>query len=99
MEEYWLRPRVRPFGTVKGRAPCLERRQLPTSTNWQACAPGTRARGAGYSSLLGNAGLRFNLKAIGRVQPRPGIGFVFPMNSGARQETAWGVIASLVFQF
>jgi hypothetical protein len=53
----------------------------------------------GQNSLLGNAGFRFNLKAIGRVQPRPGIGFVFPMDSGARQEMHWGVIASLVFQF
>ncbi len=54
---------------------------------------------AGHNSLLGNAGLRLNLKAIGRVQPRPGVGFVFPMDSGARAETHWGVITSLVFQF
>jgi hypothetical protein len=53
----------------------------------------------GHNSLLGNAGLRFNLKSIGRVQPRPGIGFIFPLDSGARQETHWGVIASLVFEF
>jgi len=53
----------------------------------------------GHNSLLGNAGFRFNLKAIGRVQPRPGIGFVFPINSGARDDTHWGVITSLVFQF
>jgi hypothetical protein len=54
---------------------------------------------AGHNSLLGNAGFRFNLKAAGRVQPRPGIGFVFPIDSGARDDTHWGVIASLVFQF
>jgi hypothetical protein len=54
---------------------------------------------AGHNSLIGNAGLRLNLKAIGRVQPRPGIGFVFPMDSGGRQDTHWGVITSLVFQF
>jgi hypothetical protein len=53
----------------------------------------------GHNSLLGNAGFRFNLKAIGRVQPRPGIGFVFPMDSGARQEVHWGIITSLVFEF
>lgn len=53
----------------------------------------------GHNSLLGNAGLRFNLKAIGRVQPRPGIGFIFPLDSGAREDTHWGVITSLVFQF
>lgn len=54
---------------------------------------------SGHNGLLGNAGFRFNLKAIGRVQPRPGIGFVFPMNSNARQDTHWGIITSLVFQF
>jgi len=53
----------------------------------------------GHNSLLGNAGFRFNLKAIGRVQPRPGIGFVFPLDSGAREDTHWGVITSLVFEF
>lgn len=53
----------------------------------------------GHNSLLANAGVRFNLKAIGRIQPRPGIGFVFPVDSGARQDTHWGVITSLVFEF
>jgi hypothetical protein len=53
----------------------------------------------GHNSLLGDAGLRVNLKAIGRVQPRPGIGFVFPLDSGARTDTQWGVITSLVFEF
>jgi len=53
----------------------------------------------GHNSLLGNAGFRFNLKAIGEIQPRPGIGFIFPMNSGAREDTHWGVITSLVFEF
>ncbi len=84
----------------------ISRRQLPLPDVLE-CIPFLELVGntemnkgnAGYSSLLGNAGLRFNLTAIGRVQPRPGIGFVFPMNSGARQETGWGVITSLVFQF
>jgi len=53
----------------------------------------------GHNSLLGNAGLRLNLKAIGRVQPRPGIGFVFPLDSGAREDAHWGIITSLVFEF
>lgn len=53
----------------------------------------------GHNALLGNAGLRLNLKAIGRVQPRPGIGFVFPLDSGARQDRHRGIITSLVFQF
>jgi hypothetical protein len=54
---------------------------------------------AGRNSVLGDAALRLNLKAIGRIQPRPGIGFVFPLNSNARDETHWGVFTSLVFEF
>ena len=54
---------------------------------------------AGHNSLIGNVGFRFNLKALGSIQPRPGIGFVFPMDSGARADLHWGVITSLVFQF
>jgi hypothetical protein len=53
----------------------------------------------GQNSLLGNAGFRLNLKAIGQIQPRPGVGFVFPINETARNDTHWGVIVSLVFQF
>jgi hypothetical protein len=53
----------------------------------------------GHNSLLANAGFRFNLRAIGGIQPRPGIGFIFPLDSGAREDTHWGVITSLVFQF
>ncbi len=54
---------------------------------------------SGHNSLLGNAGFRFNLKSIRRMQPRPGIGFIFPLDSGARMDTHWGVITSLVFEF
>jgi len=54
---------------------------------------------SGHNSLLGNAGLRLNLNAIGRLQPRPGIGFVFPMDNGARENTHWGIMTSLVFEF
>jgi hypothetical protein len=53
----------------------------------------------GHNTLLGNTGFRLNMKAIGRIQPRPGVGFVFPIDSGARAETHWGVITSLVFEF
>jgi hypothetical protein len=53
----------------------------------------------GHNSLLGNAGFRFNLKAIGQLQPRPGVGFIFPLDSGAREDVHWGVIVSMVFEF
>ena len=54
---------------------------------------------AGHTSLLGNLGLRANLRTIGAVQPRPGLAFVFPINNGARQDTHWGVFLSLAFDY
>ena len=54
---------------------------------------------AGQNSLTGGGGLRANLKTIGRIQPRPGILFVFPVDTGARTETHWGIMTSLVFEF
>ncbi len=54
---------------------------------------------AGQNSLTADVGLRFNLKAIGRIQLRPGIVFVFPVDNGARADTHWGVLTSLVFEF
>ncbi|HZI32299.1 MAG TPA: hypothetical protein VFF11_08145 [Candidatus Binatia bacterium] len=54
---------------------------------------------AGRNILLADAGLRVNLKTIGRIQPRPGIVFVFPVDNGGRDEAHWGVMTSLVFEF
>jgi hypothetical protein len=53
----------------------------------------------GHNSLVGNAGFRVNLKTIGRVQPRLGLGYVFPIDNGAREDMHWGVITSLVFEY
>ena len=53
----------------------------------------------GHDSLLGNLAFRANLKTIGSVQPRLGLGFVFPIDAGARQDVHWGVITSLVFEY
>lgn len=55
--------------------------------------------GAGHNSLIADAGLRVNLKSWGRIQPRPGIVFVFPVDNGARADTHWGIMTSLVFEF
>ncbi|HWB57845.1 MAG TPA: hypothetical protein VG733_00055 [Chthoniobacteraceae bacterium] len=55
--------------------------------------------GAGSDSILGNAALRFNLDAIGPVQPRLGFGVVFPMDNGAREDVHWGLYTSLVFEY
>ncbi|HUJ71976.1 MAG TPA: hypothetical protein VLZ30_07010 [Verrucomicrobiae bacterium] len=54
---------------------------------------------AGLTSLTGNAGFRANLKPIGTVQPRLGVGYVFPIENNAREELHWGVITSLVFEY
>ncbi len=54
---------------------------------------------SGQSSLLGNAAFRVNLKTIGRVQPRLGLGLVFPVNSNARADVHSGIFTSLVFEY
>jgi hypothetical protein len=54
---------------------------------------------ASFNELLGNAAVRFNLNSIGPIQPRLGIGFVFPLDNAAREDVHWGVYTSLVFEF
>jgi hypothetical protein len=54
---------------------------------------------SGENSLIGNAGFRVNLRAIGGVQPRLGCGFVFPIDNTARADTHWGIVTSLVFEY
>jgi len=54
---------------------------------------------SGQNSLLGNACFRLNLKTIGRVQPRLGLGFVFPLNRTARTDVHNGIVTSLVFEY
>jgi hypothetical protein len=49
--------------------------------------------------LTGTAGLRVNLEPVGDVQPRLGLGYVFPIDQGGRDEIDWGIITSLVFEF
>jgi len=53
----------------------------------------------GSNSLIADVGFRANLKTIGRVQPRLGCAFVFPIGESARQNIHWGVITSLVFEY
>jgi hypothetical protein len=53
----------------------------------------------GDNSLLANIGFRANLNPIGGVQPRLGIGYVFPVDYGASQDVHWGVVTSLVFEY
>ncbi len=53
----------------------------------------------GRNSLIADAGFRANLKTIGRVQPRLGVAFVFPIGRNAREDVHWGVVTSLVFEY
>ena len=53
----------------------------------------------GQNNLIAGVGLRANLKPIGRLQPRPGILFVFPLDNNARADQHWGIMTSLVFEF
>jgi hypothetical protein len=54
---------------------------------------------AGQNNLLGNAAFRLNLKTIGDVQPRLGVGYVFPLDHNARADVHHGVFVSLVFEY
>jgi hypothetical protein len=53
---------------------------------------------SGANSALGTVGVRFNMNSIGPLQPRPGIGFVFPLDSGGRDQLRWGIVFSLNFE-
>ncbi len=54
---------------------------------------------AGTDNLTGLVGVRLDLNAIGPIQPRWGVGYVFPLNDTARQDLHSGVYTSLVFEF
>jgi hypothetical protein len=54
---------------------------------------------AGRNNLSGTAGLRVNLEPIGSLQPRLGIGYLFPIDKAARDEFKWGIVTSLVFEY
>jgi hypothetical protein len=53
----------------------------------------------GESDLIMDVGFRANLKTIGRIQPRLGVAFVFPIDRTARNDVHWGVVTSLVFEY
>jgi hypothetical protein len=53
----------------------------------------------GDTSLEGDAAVRVNLKTVGRIQPRLGIGYVFPIDNNARRDLHWGIVTSLVFEY
>jgi hypothetical protein len=54
---------------------------------------------AGHDILTGTVGIRAELKPILGLQPSLGVGYIFPIDSGGRNELRWGIITSLVFEF
>lgn len=60
---------------------------------------GLAGEGAGENQLFGTAGVRLNFESLGALQPRIGLGIVFPIDQGARNELNWGIVSSLVFEF
>lgn len=54
---------------------------------------------SGQNSVLGSAGMRIVLKRIADLEPSIGLGYVFPMDSIARQEVHWGLAASFIVEF
>jgi hypothetical protein len=53
---------------------------------------------AGHDALTGTAGLRAEFKPIGSIQPTFGVGYIFPIDSGGREQTRWGLFTSLTFE-
>jgi hypothetical protein len=92
------------YGFVFGYT--IEHRKLPLPAVQQfipmfelSGETGLNKADAGRNSLLGNACFRLNMNPIGRVQPRLGLGYVFPMTAAAREDLHWGVFTSLVFEY
>jgi hypothetical protein len=54
---------------------------------------------AGHNALTGTVGVRAEFKSMGRVQPSFGIGYIFPIDNGGRQELRWGGIMSVTLEF
>jgi len=54
---------------------------------------------AGQENLTGDMRFRANLNAIGPVQPRLGVVFVFPVDKGGQEVQSWGICTSLVFEY
>ena len=60
---------------------------------------GVSRESAGHNALSGTAGFRLNFKSIGPLQPRIGLGYVFPIDRGARDDLHWGIVTSIVFEY
>jgi hypothetical protein len=54
---------------------------------------------AGHNALTGTAGVRAEFKPIAGLQPSFGVGYIFPIDGGGRDEIRWGGIVSLTLEF
>lgn len=54
---------------------------------------------SGANELISDIGFRLNLKPIYGIQPRIGMAYVFPLDSGGRQVETSGFIISSVFEY
>ena len=54
---------------------------------------------AGHNNLSATFGMRANLSPIGPLQPRFGVGYVLPVDQGAREDLSRGFILSFVFEY
>jgi hypothetical protein len=64
-----------------------------------SCGTPLNKADSGRTTALTNLGFRANLAAIGHIEPRFGFGIVLPLNSGARDDSHWGVVTSFVFDY
>jgi hypothetical protein len=53
----------------------------------------------GQDALSGVAGVNFNFISIGLAQPALSIGWQFPLDQGARNQSRWGIITEIFLQF
>jgi len=60
---------------------------------------GLSGQESGHDALTGTVGARVTLKPIWGLQPKIGVGYVFPIDQGGRQELRWGITTGVVFEF
>ena len=86
---YTLQHRELPIPYVEQFIPMMELNGAKTLTK----------QDAGSDALTADVGFRVNTKPIFGVQPRLGAAFVFPLDSGGRQQETSGFIISAVFEY
>jgi hypothetical protein len=55
--------------------------------------------GVARESLFGVAGFEVAFKSIGEAQPQIEIGYEFPIDQGAREQTRWGIVVQMFLEF